>query len=92
MTFTNVTPRVFAGLKKQLADSHEAVMTTTTARDGEESGTIVHDRIQAKYTYAANILTVNVTIGGNIIVNHVIHSRIQEAIAALQQAARPAAT
>jgi len=83
MTF-NVSPSVFASLKQQLADSHQAVMV---AKPGtcpcNESGTITHQGVVADYTYASGVLTVNVTQGGNFVVNHVIHSKVQDAINAL---------
>ena len=59
-----------------------------TAANGDESGTITHDAIEATYGYsqANNVLTVNVTAGGNFVVNHVIHSKVQAAIDSIPSA------
>ena len=87
MTF-QVTPVVFAQLEKQLADSGQAVMTADPSTvPGTESGVIVHGGVKAAYNYTGGTLTVNVIAGGNFLVNHVIHSKVQDAIDALTQAA-----
>lgn len=87
MTF-NCNRATFDKLAKQLADSHQAVMEAApTATNGEESGTITHDSVKAEYTWNANVLTVEVTQGGNIVVNHVIHSKVQASIEAIAKGA-----
>jgi hypothetical protein len=90
--YSNLPPAIFAGLEKELVDSHQAVMTAApTAPNGTESGIIVHDNVHANYTYVGGTLTVNITEGGGMITNHVIHSRIEAAIATLVTAAQNAA-
>jgi hypothetical protein len=82
MTFT-VTPKQFAGLKQQLADSHQVAMTVTVAAvQTNETGVITYGNIQADYSYSApdNKLAVSVVKGGNLVVNHVLNSRLQQAI------------
>jgi hypothetical protein len=87
MTF-QVTPVVFAQLEKQLADSGQAVMTADPSTvPGTESGVISHGGVKAAYNYTGGTLTVNVVQGGNFVVNHVIHSKVQDAIDALTNAA-----
>jgi hypothetical protein len=97
MTF-NCTPTVFLGLKKELADSHQAVMTAgtviattplATPTVDIETGTITHDSVVADYDYDshAGVLTVAVIHGGNLIVNHIIHSKVQAAIDTLKKTA-----
>ena len=91
MTFT-LTPVIFAQLQKELADSHQAAMSPApTSSAGVESGTITHDNVIATYSYAPStaVLDVEVIHGGNIIVNHVIHSKVADAIATLQKPAPP---
>ncbi len=93
MTFVCTTNQ-FAGLEKELTDTHQAVMSPApTASNGDDSGTITHDSVEATYGYSPlnKVLTVNVIEGGNFVVNHVIHSQVQAAINALPLSAPPLA-
>ena len=86
MTF-KVTPTQFPLLAKELADSGQVTMTPApTSSAGMESGTITHAGVDAQYSFDPNTLTltVNVVEGGGLITNHVIHSKVQNAIDALK--------
>ena len=76
MKFT-LTPDIFAKLLAQLRASSDFCV---------DADTITHGNIKASYTYVADLLTVNVTAGGNWIVNKVIKSKIQDAINDAQKA------
>jgi hypothetical protein len=80
MTF-NITSDQFQKLFGQLLDSKDLVVEPTA--NDLTSGTITHDNVKASYSFASNVLTVNVTQGGNFLVNHVIHSKVQAAIDSL---------
>ena len=84
MTFI-VDPAVFTKLEKQLADSHQVTMAPgPTLANGDESGTLTHEKVQAQYTFtpADSKLIVVVTKGGNWMVNLAVSSRIKDAIKA----------
>jgi hypothetical protein len=86
MKFT-LTPDIFAKLLAQLRASSEFYVNAGAPQGTPgEYGTITHGNIKAGYTYAANLLTVDVTEGGGWLVNKVIKSKIQDAINAAQKA------
>lgn len=84
MTFT-VEPSAFARLRQELADSHNALLEQDPPSGGGQSGTITFGNIKATYAYTPNLLTLNVTHGGNFLVDHAIHSKLQAAIEALSR-------
>ena len=60
ITFSNVTPAKFAGLKKQLAESHDATMNLDASGT---TGTVTGHDVTASIAYSGStsVLTVTVT-------------------------------
>jgi hypothetical protein len=90
MTFS-VTPAVFAGLEKELTDSHQATLVNTpTGSDGVSRGSIDLPSANEKGTYAydpaKSELTLTVTSGGNFLKNAILHHKVTDAIDAINKA------
>lgn len=86
MTF-KLTPAQFPLLQKELTDSGQvSQMWMPTESDGDVSGTITHGNVKGQATYSPSTLTLtlNVTDGGGLLVDHEIHKLVQNAIDALK--------